>query len=290
VSVHPPALDGVEHRWVSAGDVSLHVAEAGSGPPLVLVHGWPQHWWAWRRVIPLLAPHARLVMPDLRGLGWSEVPRDGYAKERFADDILALLDALGLERVGLVGHDWGGWTGWLLCARAAERLTGYLSLDTPHPFAPTVLSPGRLARMVYQPVLATPVVGEAIIRRRGVVGAMIRAGSARRDAFTAADLDLYEAPLREPERARASSLIYRTFLTRELVPVARGRYRDARVDLPVRAIFGARSPVLPDDPGAGLRERAPRAEVEVVPGCGHFVAEEEPELVAERARELFGLR
>jgi pimeloyl-ACP methyl ester carboxylesterase len=289
VSRPQPALDGVEHRWVAAGDVSLHVAEAGSGPPLVLVHGWPQHWWAWRRVIPLLAPHARLVMPDLRGLGWSEAPRDGYEKERFADDILALLDALGLDRVGLVGHDWGGWAGWLLCARAPERLTGYLALDIPHPFGRAALSPGRLVRMMYQPILGTPVLGEAIIRRRGVISRLIRAGAHRRDAFSAADLELYEAPLREPARARASSLIYRAFLTRELVPVARGRYRDARLELPVRAVFGARSPILPQDPGAGLRECAPSAEVEVAPDCGHFVPEEQPELVAARARELFGL-
>lgn len=289
MSVPQPALDGVEHRWVAAGDVSLHVAEAGSGPPLVLLHGWPQHWWAWRRIVPLLAPHARLVMPDLRGLGWSEVPRDGYEKERFADDVLALLDALGLDRVGLIGHDWGGWAGWLLCARASERLTGYLALDIPHPFGMSALSPGRLARMVYQPILGAPVLGEALIRRRGAVSWLLRAGAHRRDTFSAADLEVFEAPLREPARARASSLIYRTFLTRELVPVARGRYRDARVELPVRAIFGAQSPILPEDPGAGLRERAPRAEFEVVPDCGHFVPEEHPELVAARARELFGL-
>jgi pimeloyl-ACP methyl ester carboxylesterase len=289
VSAAPPPLDGVEHRWVTAGDVSLHVAEAGAGPPVVLLHGWPQHWWIWRDVVPLLAPHARLIMPDLRGLGWSEAPRDGYAKEQLADDVLALLDALGLERVRLVGHDWGGWVGWLLCARAPERLEAFLALDIPHPWSVSSMTPGRLARLAYQPVLGAPLLGEALIRTPGVIGRMIRAGARRREAWTADDLRLFETPLREPARARASSLYYRTFLTRELVPIAMGRYRDVHFDVPVRALFGAQSPIRSEDPLAGLERRAPRAEVEIVEECGHFVPEEHPALVAARARELFGL-
>jgi len=285
----PPYLEGVEHRWVDAGGVSLHVAEAGSGRPVVLVHGWPQHWWIWRRVVPLLAPNARLIMPDLRGFGWSEVPRKGYDKEQLATDLLALLDALGLERVALVGHDWGGWAGWLLCARASERLEGFLALDIPHPFGPAELSPSMLARLLYQPVLGAPILGQALIRRPGFVERLLRAGARRREAFEAGDLRIYAERLREPARARASSLLYRTFVTRELVPVVRGRYRDARFGIPVRALFGAQSPILPSDPVGSLRERAPRAEIEVVEDCGHFVPEEHPELVAARARELFAL-
>ena len=74
----------------------MHVAEAGSGPPLLLVHGWPQHWFCWRRVVPLLADRYRLIMPDLRGHGWSDAPR-GYDKEQLATDLLGLLDTLELD-------------------------------------------------------------------------------------------------------------------------------------------------------------------------------------------------
>ncbi|HZG48918.1 MAG TPA: alpha/beta fold hydrolase, partial [Thermoleophilaceae bacterium] len=85
-----PPVAGVTHRSVEVRGVRLHVAEAGEGPPLLLLHGWPQHWWCWRLVVPLLQDRYRLVMPDLRGHGWSGAPRDGYEKEQLATDLLGL--------------------------------------------------------------------------------------------------------------------------------------------------------------------------------------------------------
>ncbi len=70
----PPEIDGVTHRYVDVPGVRLHVAEAGEGPPILLLHGWPQHWWVWRKVIPALAENHRVICPDLRGFGWSEAP------------------------------------------------------------------------------------------------------------------------------------------------------------------------------------------------------------------------
>jgi pimeloyl-ACP methyl ester carboxylesterase len=92
-----PGLAGVRHRLVDVGEVRLHVAELGddAAPPLLLVHGWPQSWWCWRRVAPLLAADFRVLMVDLRGHGWSDAPAGGYEKERLASDMNCLLDALG---------------------------------------------------------------------------------------------------------------------------------------------------------------------------------------------------
>ena len=111
-----PDVAGVTHRWVDVAGLSVHVAEAGAGPPLLLLHAWPQHWFCWRRVVPLLSDRYRLIMPDLRGHGWSGAPRRGYEKEQLATDLLTLLDTLELDKVGLVGHDWGGWTGFGLAS------------------------------------------------------------------------------------------------------------------------------------------------------------------------------
>ena len=91
-----PPVPGVEHRDVAVNGVRLHVAEAGVGPPLILLHGWPQHWWCWRRLMLRLAEDYRVLAPDLRGWGWSEAPRDNYAKDTFAADILTLMAAEGL--------------------------------------------------------------------------------------------------------------------------------------------------------------------------------------------------
>ena len=84
-----PHVAGVEHRFLDAGGLRMHLAEAGEGRPIVMLHGWPQHWYLWRRLIPLLAPQARLLCPDLRGFGWTEAPRRGYNRETMAEDVLA---------------------------------------------------------------------------------------------------------------------------------------------------------------------------------------------------------
>src|SRR4051794_20735749 len=153
-----PAVPGVavDHRAVHLPDgTAFHVAEAGSGPPLVLLHGWPQHWWAWRKVLPALAGTHRVVCPDLRGLGWSDAPPGDYAKEAWAADVVALLDALGLERVDLAGHDWGGLVALLLALRAPGRGRTVAALSTVHPWPPPrATSPPTGLPLAYQLPLA----------------------------------------------------------------------------------------------------------------------------------------
>ena len=117
-----PHVEGVSHRYVEAGDLLMHVAEAGSGPVMVMLHGWPQHWYEWRHLIPQLAKHRRLLMPDLRGFGWSEAPPGGYKKEEMAADVASALDALEIEEYELVGHDWGAYIGFLLALREPQRV------------------------------------------------------------------------------------------------------------------------------------------------------------------------
>src|SRR5271157_6121253 len=102
-----PSVAGMSHRTVDIGGLGLHVAEGGEGPPVLLLHGWPQHWYVWRGVAPGLAADHRVICPDLRGFGWSDAPPGDYAKATLAGDIIGLLDAMELDRVDLIAHDWG---------------------------------------------------------------------------------------------------------------------------------------------------------------------------------------
>jgi pimeloyl-ACP methyl ester carboxylesterase len=97
--------------------IQFHIAEAGQGERFLLLHGWSQHWYMWRHLFAPLATHYRVLYPGLRGFDWSDAPTSGYEKEQLATDLLTLLDTLGLDRVRLMGHDWGGWVGFLLCLR-----------------------------------------------------------------------------------------------------------------------------------------------------------------------------
>jgi pimeloyl-ACP methyl ester carboxylesterase len=285
LSERGPEVPGVRHRDLDlATGVRLHVAEAGApaAPPLLLVHGWPQHWWAWRGVIPPLAARFRVIAPDLRGFGWSGQPADGdFAKERLADDMLALLDALGLARAGYLGHDWGGWAGLLLAARAPERLERLMVVSILHPWAARAATVRNAWRLAYQLPIAAPVLGPAMLRDgralRAVLGRLVtpRAAAA------------YAEVLQAPERAAASAALYRAFLLRELPAIVAGRYAKARIDVPVKLLFprGDRAQVVAQLPG--LEGRTPALDVEVVDG-NHFLLDLRPELVADRALAWFG--
>jgi pimeloyl-ACP methyl ester carboxylesterase len=286
----PPEIDGVTHRYVDVPGVRLHVAEAGEGPPILLLHGWPQHWWIWRKVIPALAESHRVICPDLRGFGWSEAPAGPYEISELAADITALLDELGLDQVDLIGHDWGGYTGFLLCLDEPRRIRRYLALGIVHPwFKPPQVSPQSLQRSAYQFILATPLLGESVLRfAPGFVKLVLRRGAHPGMRWSEEELDCYAQSFRARDHALASSHVYRSFLTRELPRLKKGFHRSRRSPVPTRILAGEADPVIRADILAGFEPYADEMSVEEVPGCGHFIAEERPDLVIERARELFG--
>ncbi|HEX3325012.1 MAG TPA: alpha/beta hydrolase [Solirubrobacterales bacterium] len=286
----PPELDGATHRYIDLAGTRLHVAEAGEGPPVLLLHGWPQHWWIWRKVIPALAEERRLICPDLRGFGWSEAPPGRYELQELADDILALLDELGVESVELIGHDWGAYVGFLLCLQAPERIRHYLALGVAHPwFVPPKPSPRVLQRLAYQLILATPGLGSGVLQHiPGFVKLAIRRGSYPDSRWSEAELDCFARSFQPRDHALASSHVYRSFLTRELPRLKKGHYRSQRLTVPTRLLAGVADPVVRPEILAGYEPYADEMSVEIVERCGHFVAEERPDLVIERARELFG--
>jgi pimeloyl-ACP methyl ester carboxylesterase len=272
-----PEVPGVEHRFVDAGGLRMHVAEAGGGEPIVMLHGWPQHWYLWRGVIPVLAPHARVICPDLRGFGWTDVPRAGYSPETMAGDVLALVDALGLERVRLVGHDWGGWIGFLLCLDHPHRITRFVALGVVPPWPSrdprTLLHVWRIA---YQIHLSLPYVGRLAVER-GVARLALRRGGPLRE-------DEVEAFARRltGDRARATESLYRNFLLRDAPAVAAGRYAGRPLEVPTLLILGQRDPIIPARLAREQAARADALDVEIVPGAGHLIVDERPELVSDR--------
>lgn len=282
-----PHVDGVTHRQVRARGIEFHLAEAGSGDDVVLcLHGWPQHWYEWRHLMPALADRHRVIALDLRGFGWSDAPRDGYEKENMATDVLAVLDELGLERVKLVGHDWGAWLGFLLCLRAPQRFERYLALNMLPPWTSARAMAPRLWRFWYQWLILTPGIGYRLHSSGRFVPKVLVGGSTVREGWDQQTLAAFSDKFTEPARARAAVQMYRIFNLREAPAIMRGRYAHQQLTVPTRMLFGMDDAALDYRILPGYERHADDMEVELVAGCGHFIADERPDLVAERAREF----
>ncbi len=285
----PPELAGVEHRYVEVRGARLHVADSGgSGPPVLLLHGWPQHWWTWHEVISLLAPDFRVLALDLRGFGWSEATKRGYRKDELAEDVVGVLDALGLDAVNLVGHDWGGVIGFIVCVEHPDRVLRYVPMNTGHLWPRTgvmgVLK--TLPGLAYQVLLASPGIGHRIGASPKVLGAISKKISTRSDVVMG-EIEQFSPRFRERPRARAAQQVYRTFLLHDYPAQVRGRFADKRLTTPTLWLNGAEDPVYSRGAVESVQKHADDVRFEELPDCGHFPPQERPDLVAEQLRAFF---
>jgi pimeloyl-ACP methyl ester carboxylesterase len=286
-----PALPGVKHHWMdvrsASGPVRLHLAAVGSGTPVLLLHGWPQHWWCWRRVIEQLSGHYRLLVPDLRGFGWSEAPGTGYCPTAFADDAVALLDALDLARAHVIGHDWGGFTGFLLGLHHPERVDRLLLCNSPGPWARrNVRVAVGLRRAWYAGLVATPILGEQVVAHPGFIPWFMRLGG-QAALFPHTDAAVYAEQFRDRARTAASSRLYRSYLRLAQAILLRHEFEGQRLQAPTRLLFGADDFYIPVAVLEEIGAHGADLTIEVVDGCSHWMPEERPDLIADRARALF---
>src|SRR6056297_467236 len=152
-----PDVPSIKHDIVAANGIEIHVARAGTpgAPSLVLLHGWPEFWYVWHKMVPLLADSYDLIIPDLRGFGDTEKPYEGKSDQNgapiLADDLEALSDALGLNRFGLVSHDVGSFVAQAFARQAPERLSGLFFFNCVHSgVGRRWLEPEHLAEIWYQ--------------------------------------------------------------------------------------------------------------------------------------------
>jgi len=272
----PPPIAGVRRSFVEARGVRFHVTEAGpaDGRPVLALHGWPQHHWVYRDLLADPPPGLRIIAPDLPGYGWSGPAPHKWAKDDVASDVLALLDALGLDRVLLVAHDWGAYVGYLMVLRAPERFDGYLALNMAHPWVtPRVVLP-QLWRFWYQVVIGTA--GVPIQRHTKFIDQAYKTGSAV-DPDTAR---VYSDRFRDPLVARTGRDTYRTFVLREIPGGARNP-ETRRATVPIRALFGVGDAAVHRSFVAAETANADDYTLETV-DASHFIIDERPDLVRAR--------
>ncbi|MCB0923564.1 MAG: alpha/beta hydrolase [Mycobacterium sp.] len=277
----PPAIAGVRRSFVEARGVRFHVTEAGpvDGRPVIALHGWPQHHWVYRNLLADPPAGLRIIAPDLPGYGWSGPAPHRWAKEDVAADVLALMDALGVQRALLVGHDWGGFVAYRMLLAAPDRFDGYLVCNMAHPWqTPRTTLPHFWRFLAYQPFVAS--VGVALHRHTRYLERVIFAFGPKAHRVGPAAAKIYADRFRDPVVARTARDTYRTFLLREL-PAAASHPEQRRATVPIRALFGMHDFAVHHSLASPKTANADDYTFEAA-DAGHFIIDERPELVRAR--------
>jgi pimeloyl-ACP methyl ester carboxylesterase len=296
----------LEHRFVETNGIRLHCVVDGTGPLVLLLHGFPEYWYSWRHQIAALAPRFRVVAPDLRGYNESDKPAGvaAYSITELVADVRGLIEAFGEREAVIVGHDWGGAVAWTFAMEHPEATRRLVVMNCPHPalFAEHLRSsPRQLARSWYMFFFQIPGLPELLLGLGGarVVGRAIQRSTVRQDALTEEDLRMFRDAASRPGALRSAINYYRAAFRsgdsaaswpdwlRRFVhgdrPLEGVRTRPEdwpKVTAPTLLIWGENDVALDKELSLGL-ERVVSGPVEVkyIPLCGHWVQQEQPTLV-----------
>ena len=273
----------LEHSYIETNDIRLHVVQAGpqSGTPVVLLHGFPEFWYCWRLQIPaLVEAGCRVIIPDQRGYNLSDKPMGvkAFSMDELVNDVIGLIDALGYEKVNLVGHDWGAAVAWVLANQHPERLHRLGILNVPHPevmkrFLKRDLE--QLRRSWYIFFFQLPWLPEAGMRAdnwRGAVRAL--RGSGLIHTFTNEDIEKYKEAWSQPDAMTAMLNWYR----------AAARYqqpgmKDPKIRVPTLMIWGMKDVALSHRMARPSMDYCDEGNLIFFPEATHWVQLDEAESV-----------
>lgn len=274
-----------EHQFIHTNGVTLHTVVAGpaSGPAVVLLHGYPEFWYGWRKQIPALAAAGfRVYAPDQRGYNLSDKPRglSAYSVDELAGDILGLIDAIGQERVFLVGHDWGAVVAWWLALTAPARLRRLAILNVPHPHVMRrhlLTDPRQMGRSLYAAFFQLPWLPEAAVSALHY-RALARAlrDSSLPGTFSDEELAEYRRAWARPGAMTTMLNWYRAALRR---PAA--DWPDPGVTVPTTVIWGMKDHALRPEMAAESAALCDRPELIELEDNTHWVQHEAAALVNE---------
>lgn len=277
-------LAGFTHRWVDAGGVRLHAVEGGqpNGPAVVLLAGFPQTWWAWRKVMPGLADRFHVIAIDLPGQGHSERPDGSYDTHTVAAYVHAAVQALGVSTYWLAAHDIGAWVAFSLALKYESRLRGLALLDAGIPgitLPDTIPTDPEVAWKTWHFAFhLVPDLPETLLtgREREYVGWFLKAKALASDTFDDTEIEQYAAAITADGGLRASLAYYR-----DAAESARKNHEaleQRHLTVPVLGISSSHGSI--PDMAASIRPWADNATGIVVPDAGHFIPDEQPDAVA----------
>ncbi len=286
------ALAGFEHRFATVGGVRLHYVTGGKpdGEVIVLLAGFPESWFAWRKVMPLLASSYRIIAPDLPGQGDSDRPQGGYDTQTLAAAVHGLLRQLGVDRCCMAAHDVGAWVAYPYAALFGGEVRRLVLMDAGIPgiTLPDALptDPERAWRTWHFAFHALPDLPEMLIagREREYLDWFLRRKTANPEAFSDADIGEYLRVFTKVGGLRAGLAYYRA--AAQSARQNRDLSAKGRLAMPLLALGADQGSIA--DMASPLRAYADDVRGGVVANCGHFIPEEQPEAAARELAAFFG--
>jgi len=281
----------MEHLTIQANGAAFHVARTGRGRPLILLHGWPEFWLTWEPVMIRLADRFLLIAPDLRGFGDSDKPAGPFGPEDHAADVLALLGALDIGRVGVVGHDVGGAAMQPLARKAPDRLVGMFFFDFVYPgIGPRMGAPDRLNEIWYQSFnqleVAPALIGATAESCRTYIAYFLRHWAHRKNAFDDV-LDAFTDNFLKPGNLAGSFAHYRASHSGRLAMMKGEAPALPPIATPTCIRWAQHDPLFPYAWTDRLGETFADLDLAPFPGVGHFPHREDPEGAAREIAWFF---
>ena len=285
----------ITHQRIAVRGFSMHVAGAGRGLPLLLLHGWPEFWATWEPLMQRLSPRFRLIAPDFRGFGESDNPAPGpsdqVTADALADDVVALMDALSLSTAGFVGHDVGAYVMQRLALRYPERVTKLFFFNCPtHGVGARWRAAPHINEIWYQTFHQLPhaaaLVGATRESCKAHIGHFLKHWSHRKDSFDPV-LDRWVDTFMRPGNLQGGFNWYISQNAGRLAVMAGTTLKPPKVAAPTRVLWGRHDPILKADWADVLPDCFDDVSIGFAEECGHFVHVEDPDLATAEIAAFF---
>jgi pimeloyl-ACP methyl ester carboxylesterase len=268
------AVDGFTDKYEDVNGVRLHYVVGGTGAPVVLLHGWPQTWYEWRHIMPDLAKTYTVIAPNLRGLGESSVPKQGYDCKTVAKDIHLLCQTLGHHRVAVVGHDLGMGVGYAWAASYPDEVRKLVVAESLLAGVGEPPTASRSGEVFWHPAFhMVPDLAEQLVqgRERVYFSYFFKQFAHTPDAVPDEDLEAAVQAYSRPDRLKAGFAHYRAMAESARQNV---QLMQSKLKMPVLAVGG--DACFGDLPGQQMQLVADNVTAVSLKECGHWVTAEQP--------------
>jgi epoxide hydrolase 4 len=277
----------MQHEYIHTNGIQLHYVTEGEGPLMLMLHGFPEFWYSWRKQISEFSSNYKVVAIDLRGYNDSDKParQSAYVMTEFIQDVKGVIQGLGYDRCILVGHDWGGAIAWNFAYAYPTLLDRLIVLNLPHPakFAQGLRTPQQLIRSAYIFFFQIPVLPELLFQAHDyeAIASAFTGMAIDKSAFTTADLDAYKDAAAKRGALTAMLNYYRNLFQQGLTQTEWGV-----LTTPTLMIWGESDTALGKELTYGTEAYVQNLRIRYIPNCSHWVQQEQPEQVNQYIHEF----